>query len=122
MTTLELKSKAAVLKKEFHSLHLAVRESSIQMDFEKFKFLVQDLLTGHDNLEYSQCDQYLTEVRQLTNSSEILLFAVREDLQGLFDAKIGTWNSLERTTSQLLTELVINCTVSDRLQRICLQY
>ena len=74
MTTLELKSKAAVLKKEFHSLHLAVRESSIQMDFEKFKFLVQDLLTGHDNLEYSQCDQYLTEVRQLTNSSEILLF------------------------------------------------
>ena len=44
------------------------------MDFEKFKFLVQDLLTGHDNLEYSQCDQYLNEVKQLTTSSEILLF------------------------------------------------
>ena len=70
----ELKSKAAVLKDKFHSLHLAVRKSSIQMDFETFKFLVQDLLTGHDDLEYSQCDQYLTEVRQLTNSSEILLF------------------------------------------------
>ena len=44
------------------------------MDFEKFKFLVQDLLTGHDDLEYPQCNHYLTEVRQLTNSSEILLF------------------------------------------------
>ena len=44
------------------------------MDFEKFKFLVQDLLTGHDNLECSQCNHYLTEVKQLTTSSEILLF------------------------------------------------
>ena len=44
------------------------------MDFEKFKFLVQDLLTGHDDLEYSQCNHYLSEVRQLRNSSEILFF------------------------------------------------
>ena len=59
LPTCELKSKAAVLKDKFHSLHLAVRESSIQMDFEKFKFLVQDLLTGHDDLEYPQCNHYL---------------------------------------------------------------
>ena len=44
------------------------------MDFEKFKFLVQDMLTGHDDLELSQCDYYLTEVKQLRNSSETLLF------------------------------------------------
>ena len=74
MTTKELKSKAGDLKKEFHSLHLAVRESSIRMDFEKFKFHVQDLLTGHDDLEYSHSNDYLNEVKQLTTSSEILLF------------------------------------------------
>ena len=44
------------------------------MDFEKFKFLVQDLLTGHDDLEYSHSKYYLNEVKQLTTSSEILLF------------------------------------------------
>ena len=44
------------------------------MDFEKFKFLVQDLLTGHHDLEYPHSSDYLNEVRQLTTSSEILLF------------------------------------------------
>ena len=47
------------------------------MDFEEFKFLVQDMLTGHDDLELSQCDYYLNEVKQLRNSSEILLFLRR---------------------------------------------
>ena len=42
------------------------------MDFEKFKFHVQDLLT--DDLKYPQSITYLAEVKKLTTSSDILLF------------------------------------------------
>ena len=44
------------------------------MDFEQFKFLVQDLLTGHDDMECPHSNDYLNKVRHLTTSSEILLF------------------------------------------------
>ena len=42
------------------------------MDFEKFKFHIQDLLT--DDLRYPQSVTYLAEVKKLTTSSDILLF------------------------------------------------
>ena len=72
LSTHQLKSKAEDLREEFHSLHLAIRKSSIQMDFEEFKFHVQDLLT--DDLKYPQSVTYLAEVKKLTTSSDILLF------------------------------------------------
>ena len=50
------------------------------MDFEKFKFHIQDLLT--DDLRYPRSVSYLAEVRELTTSSDILLFLKKHGFIG----------------------------------------
>ena len=73
--TRELASKARNLKHKFHILLLAIRNSSEQIKFVEFKFLVKSLLT--DDQGYFQTDaaqNYLNEIDKLTTSCDILLF------------------------------------------------
>ena len=73
--TRKLASKARSLKMKFYSLLSAIEESSDQKNIEKFKFHVQILLTGaHKCPQLTTTIHYLNEVKQLTTSSDILLY------------------------------------------------
>ena len=73
--TRELASNARNLKQKFHILLLAIRNSSKQIDFAEFIFLVKGLLT--DDQGYFQtvtAQKYLNEMDKLNTSCDILLF------------------------------------------------
>ena len=71
----EPNSKAEDLEEEVCSIHLNIRDYSIQIDSKKFKFLVLDLLSNEiDYPQSAEVRQYIAEIKLLTSSSDILLF------------------------------------------------
>ena len=104
----ELESKAEDLIEDFHRLHSSIRDCSIQIDFEKFKFLVQDLLFSEPY--YSQSDKvlkFVDEIKLLTTSSEILIFLKKHGFVSYFNYRLLEritrilWKDDQRIMSQL---------------------
>lgn len=75
LSTHELEAKAEDLKKEFCILHLNIRDCIIKIDFEKFKFLVLDLLSNETGYPQSaEVLRYVAEIKLQKSSSDILIY------------------------------------------------
>ena len=87
--TRELASKARNLKRTFHILLLAIRNSSEHIDFAEFSFIVQGLLTDDQ-----ECFQTVATLKNLddidkkTTSSDILLFLKKHGFIGYMNYEI----------------------------------
>lgn len=108
LSTHELESKKEDLREEFHSLHLNIRDSCIQIDFEKFKFLILDLLTDEiDFLQSAEVLQYISEIKLLTSTNDILIFLKTHGFVSYWNYKLLErivrilWKEDERIMSQL---------------------
>ena len=88
---------------KFYSLLSAIEESSDQKNIEKFKFHVQILLTdAHKCPQLTTTIHYLNEVKQLTTSSDVLLYLKTHGFIG--------YQNYE------LLEYIVGCFLKDDLQ------
>ena len=104
----EPESKSEDLIEDFHRLHLNIRDCSTQIDFEKFKFLVLDLLSSEPY--FSQSDkvlEFVEKIKLLTSSSDILIFLKTHGFVSYFNYRLLAriirllWKDDQRIMSQL---------------------